>query len=176
MMGQAGHRERGRATGAFTLVELILVLGLLATLAAFAAPTLSRSFRGRTVEGEAERLLALNEYARNEAASSGVPVVVWADPDTRRYGAGAKAGYPADNLRSVEYTLHPDVSFDALNNVQPGQKGQGYNVAEYAPDGTLDPASTDTVRLVDRFENSLAIAQTDDHYGYEIVREAAVRR
>ena len=66
------------------------------------------------------------------------------------------------------------MSFDTLDNTQPGQDGHGVNVAEYAPDGTLDQtASASAVHLVDRFKDSVTLAQTADHYGYEIVRGEA---
>ena len=175
-MSRAAQRDGRRATAGFTLVELILVMVLLATLLAFVAPTLSRSMRSRTLDGEAERLLALTEYGRSEAASLGVPTVVWIDTASRSYGVDAKKGYPADGLRRKEYTLHPDVSFDTLDNTQPGQDGHGVNVAEYAPDGTLDQtASASAVHLVDRFTGSVTLAQTADHYGYEIVQGEAAR-
>lgn len=175
-MSRAASHDGRIAAGGFTLVELILVMGLLATMMAFVAPTLSRSFRSRTLDGEAERLLAVNEYARSEAASLGVPIVVWVDAANRRYGADAKKGYPGEGLRRKEYTLHPDVSFDTLENTQPGQDGHGVNVAEYAPDGTLEQiASASAVRLLDRFKGSVTLAQTADHYGYEIRDEEKTR-
>jgi len=40
-----------------TLIELILVMGLLAMVMALAAPRLSRFFEGRTLQEEARRLL-----------------------------------------------------------------------------------------------------------------------
>lgn len=176
MTGPLPSPPRRRGARAFTLVELILVMGLLATLMALVAPTLSRSMRSRTLDGEAERLLALTEYARSEAASLGVPTVVWVDTANRAYGVDAKKGYPADGLRRKEYTLHPDVSFDTLENTQPGQDGHGVNLAEYAPDGTLDQSvSASAVRLADRFKGSVTLAQTADHYGYEISHAEAAR-
>ena len=155
----------------FTLIELVIVMALLATFMAIVAPRLSGSLRQRNIDGEAARLLALTEYGRDEAASLGIPVVVWVDPAARRFGVDAKTGYPADNLRRKEYALTPDVSFDNVNNAVAGQGGRGVNAAEFEPDGTLDPSSLNTVRLVDRFKSSVSVVQTADHDGYEIVKE-----
>ncbi len=163
---------RRALTHGFTLVELILVMGLLTTLLAFAAPSLSRSLRQRGLDGEATRLLALTEYARDEAASLGVPLVVWIDTETRHYGVDAKAGYAADGLRRKDYTLNADVSFEAINDATGGgQAGRGVNAVEFEPDGTMDSSSVTRVRLVDRFKSSLALVKTADHYGYEIVKD-----
>ncbi len=167
-----GGMARGGCPGGFTLIELVIVMALLATLMAVVAPRLSGSLRQRNVEGEAARLLALTEYGRDEAASLGVPVVVWIDPASRRFGVDAKTGYSADNLRRKEYTLTPDVNFDAFGNEAAGQNGRGVNAAEFEPDGTLDSTSLHSVRLVDRFKSSVSLVQTADHYGYEIVKEA----
>lgn len=175
-MSHATRQDGRRSGSAFTLVELILVMALLATLMALVAPALSRSMRGRTLDGEAERLLALNEYGRNEAASLGVPTVVWVDVPGRRYGVDAKTGYPADGMHRKEFNLHPDVSFNAVENVQSTQSTPGTTIAEYQPDGTLEPASgTGTVGLVDRFKGAVSLVRTTDGGSYEIVRGETAR-
>src|ERR1051325_1837454 len=92
-----GMRRRNdmaaRPAPGFTLVELILVMALLATLMALAAPSLSRSMRQRNLSQEATRFVALTESARDEAVSQGVPMVVWIDPVGGRFGMGPKTGY-----------------------------------------------------------------------------------
>lgn len=165
-----GGLVRGGPPDGFTLIELVIVMALLATFMAVVAPRLSGSLRQRNIDGEAARLVALTEYSRDEAASLGIPVVVWVDPVSRRFGVDAKTGYPADNLRRKEYALTPDVNFDNVNNAA-GQGGRGINAAEFEPDGTLAPSSLNTVRLVDRFKSSVSVVQTADHDGYEIVKE-----
>ena len=56
---------RARQPSAFTLVELIIVMALLAVVVAVAAPTLGRSMRERNLADEMARLLSATEYARN---------------------------------------------------------------------------------------------------------------
>ena len=146
-------------------------MALLATLMALAVPSLARSLRQRNLDGEAARLLALTEYGRDEAASLGIPIVVWIDRDSRSFGVDAKTGYAADGFRRREYVLNADVNFDAISNAVSGQNGRGVNAAEFEPDGTMDSSSVNSVRLVDRFKSSVSLAQTADHYGYEIVKE-----
>jgi hypothetical protein len=48
----------------------------------------------------------------------------------------------------------------------------GNDVVEYLPDGTLDPSSQVSIRLVDRSNSTIEVAQTKDASGYEIVKDA----
>ena len=167
-----GGRSR---PGAFTLVELILVMALLVVMLAVAAPSLSRSFRARNLDQQASRLLALTEYSRDEAASQGIPMIVWIDPDSRRFGVDAHAGYTGNATRIKEYLLPEDLSFDPIDGAQASKTpGHGFDVAEFTPDGVLDPASAAAIHISGHNHADVAsIAQTTDGYGYEIVKGGA---
>jgi type II secretion system protein H len=160
--------DPSRRAGAFTLVELILVMTLLAIVMAIAAPSLSGSMRQRHLADEATRFVALTEYARDEAISQGVPMVVWFDPATARCGVEAKAGYPGEEQRAKEFTLNPDVHFEVASAASNGL----IEAVEYAPTGILQTASAASVRLVDRFASEMTVVRTTDGLGYEIVKES----
>ena len=88
--------ERGSAwagcfRGGFTLLELMLVLALLSVVIAVQAPTLARFFRGRNLDAEAQRFLALTRYGQNRAVAEGVPMVLWMDAEAGQYGLEAEA-------------------------------------------------------------------------------------
>src|SRR5262249_35221447 len=68
-----------RKARAFTLIELILVMTLLAIVLAIASPALSRFFKGRGLDNEARRFLALTRHAQSRAVGEGVPMVLWFD-------------------------------------------------------------------------------------------------
>ena len=157
-----------RSASAFTLVELILVMAILATILALSAPSLSRSFKQRNVDQEATRLLALTEYARDEAVSQGVPMSVWIEPNSGRFGVAVKDGYAGDASREKTYELPQDVHFE-LSQAATGQNGH-VDAAEFAPDGTLDTDSIEAVRIVDTSNSAVSLAQDDDGWGYEIVK------
>ncbi len=149
-------------------------MAVMVTLLAIVAPRVMRSIRDHNLGQEAARLQALTEFSRDEAASLGVPMTVWVDPDTRRYGAGVKAGYTVDVAHPKEYTLPSDLSFEPIQGAQVSKtEGHGFDVAEFAPDGTLDPASAAGVRIINRAQNTVvSVNQTADGYGYETVRGA----
>lgn len=162
--------DNGRATPAFTLVELILVMALVITLLALVAPSLSGSFRHHNLEEEAARLFALTEYGREEAISQGVPMVVWVSPDTGHFGLQEQSGYTGNPAHHKDYCLNPDIHFE-LTQAPPAQQGV-VNAILWTPDGVPDPAGVPSIRLVDRFGSSMTVAQTADACGYEIVKEA----
>jgi type II secretion system protein H len=61
---------------AFTLIELILVMTILLVVMAVAFPSLRGFFRGRNLDSEARRILALTRYGQSRAVAEGVPVVL----------------------------------------------------------------------------------------------------
>jgi type II secretion system protein H len=156
------------STRGFTLIEFVLVMALLATLMALAAPSLARSMRQRTLDQEAVRFLALTEHARNEAVSRGVPMVIWIEPETRRFGLESKPGHLLVEPRKLVYALAPEVRFELDRRA-----GVGRTMAtiEFGPDGWLVWDSLDWVRLVDRRESGLLVARGTNGWGYEIVKE-----
>jgi prepilin-type N-terminal cleavage/methylation domain-containing protein len=153
---------------AFTLVELIIVMGLLALAAGIAAPMLARSLRGRSISEEAQRFIALTEYGRDEAVSQGVPMTVWIDPGGQRFGVEPKEGFEGDTSRSREFALNPDIFIKADRIL----KGGSVSIAaEYAPDGAPATSNVDALSLEDRFGNVVNITRTRDLWSYEIVKE-----
>ena len=152
----------------FTLVELVVVMALLAIVAALSAPAMSRSIRARNLNGEAARFIAATEYGRDEAVSQGVPMTVWIDPATQRFGVDPRAGFEGIELRSREFAVNADIHFEMDGAVAGGGIVQ---VAEFAPDGVPGTASLETVRLVDRFDSEVIVVRTKDGWGYEIQKE-----
>ena len=160
---------RARSASGFTLVELIIVMTLLAIVAALAVPSLSRSMRQRNLDEEATRLLALTEYARDEAVSQGVPMIVWIDAKSQRYGIEPKAGFDSDETRARDYAMNPDVQIEIE---KAPASGGIVEAIEIEPDGAIGSASVASVRLVDRFKSEVTLSQTTDGWSYELVKEA----
>lgn len=129
----------------FTLVELILVMGLLAAALALSAPSLSRFVRRRYVENESLRLVAATEYARGEAVSRGVPFRVWAERETGRFGAEPAPGYVADGRAARVYALRRGVRLDVLEGARAA--ADRATVATFGPDGSPGEDAVPAVRL-----------------------------
>ena len=165
----AKRRQVCALQSAFTLVELIVVMALLAIVLALSAPSLARSMRQRNLEAEAARFLAATEYGRNEAVSQGVPMVLWIDAKTRSFGVEARSGFTGEASRDREFELHPDVEIEIEKAIARNAKVQSI---EFAPDGAPATTNIELVQLKDRFASVVTIAQTTDGWGYEILKEA----
>src|SRR6185295_5365670 len=70
---------------AFTLVELLLVMTVMVMVFALAMPTVANFFRGRTLDSEARRLLALTRSGQSRAVYEGVPMRLWVDAQQGSY-------------------------------------------------------------------------------------------
>ncbi len=162
-------RHRKAEVRAFTLLELITVMAVLSVLLALVAPALSSSFRARDLAAAGAQLLALTEYARDEAISQGVPMDVWVNPVNGQYGVMPKPGYPGDAARNKQYSLSAELHFDAANAAAPSS--QSHSAAEFAPDGSLDPSSASILRIVNLKKAAIAVTETRDGYGYELGKE-----
>jgi len=156
-----------KKTAAFTLIELVLVMVLLAVLMAVVAPSLSRASKGRVLEQEATRLLAASEYARSEAESQGLPMTLWIDPVGGTYGVCAKDGNPGIPAREKAWTLAPELRFDLQATVSTDAAGRVV-AAAFEPEGTLTPDSITPLILVSRSAERIGLELTDDGWGYEI--------
>jgi len=157
---------------AFTLIELVLVMAVLATVLAIVVPSLSLSFKQRHLAEEADRLLSLIEYGRDEAVSQGVPMVVWIDSDKGSFGLDAATGYTASGVSKKQYSLNDDLHFDAVKTTQSTRDGHAIAI-QFAPDGSPDTSNVDSIQIADRSNATMVLARTADGWGYEIVKEGA---
>jgi Tfp pilus assembly protein FimT len=158
-------------------MELLLVLALLAMAVALAAPALSRFYRGRALDSEARRLLALTRYAQSRAVAEGVPMVVWFKPEEAAYGLQAEAGGTAEaESKSVRYELDPALSMEpASGGASPWklatQIGSGHAVMRFTPDGYISDTSPEWVEIrVARTDTADAVrlALDENHLRYEL--------
>ena len=131
MTSTTGPRTNVERPGAaaFTLIELILVMALMLIVIAITAPSLSHFFRGRNLDSEANRFLALTRYARSRAVSEGVPMLLWLDPVQRTYGLTEEYSFTPRDEKAVTYRLEPDVELQldqrGVSVAQPSQSLPG---------------------------------------------------
>ena len=156
-------------SSAFTLIELILVLALLAVITSLAAPAMSNFIRGRALDSEARRLVALMHAGQSRAVSEGLPMVLWVDEKQGAYGLQAETtgqtGDPkAENL-SVDSTLQI-----AVLNTGLGTPTTFNNLPaiRFLADGTVDENSPPTLQLTDAAGVSRWLVEMRNHTGYEI--------
>lgn len=172
---------RGAATGAgFTLIELILVMALLATVLAVSSPSLSRFFRSRGLESEAQRFLALTRAAQSRAVSEGVPMVVWFDVKQRSYGLNADKSFVEEDPNAQEFTLDTALEMDARFSSDAAYVGRttefknekqetsGLYMLHFNPDGFVSLSSPEVVIFRQGKDTELWVAQSRNRLNYEI--------
>lgn len=176
------HRQDSRATRsrAFTLVELILVLVLLAIIATFVAAKMSSFVQGRALNFEARRLLSLTHYAQSRAVSEGVPMLLWVNAAASTYGLTAQSSYndPEGDAHAVTYTIDPSLRLETpTGEVTPvseqedeklGLTTDGIAYLRFTPDGFFDDTSVSKVTIRQGADAGLELVPTANRLAYEI--------
>jgi len=155
-----------------TLIELIVVMGLMATVLALSAPALSRFTIARKLDDEARRMLALTRYGRSEAVSRGVPMELWIDLEQNAYGLRPQSGYgSAESRPPVEFRISDGLTLEIAeqkrNTKTPG-------AILFWPDGAIDEDSLPRVTLRDDRDGGwrrIALADSGLEYALETTDE-----
>jgi Tfp pilus assembly protein FimT len=134
---------------------------------------MSRFIRGRALDTEARRLLALTHLAQSRAVSEGMPMMLWVDEKSDSYGfaseASAQGGDPKAETLNVDSTLAVSVVSTTagvpttFNNLP---------AIRFQADGTVDENSPLTLRLTDSDGFSRWLVATKFRTGYEITDTA----
>ena len=141
----AYKRQQGR-NGGFTLLELILVMVILSTVLAMAAPSLRGFFGSRKTHDTAAQILALTQFARSQAISEGIIYRLNFDTRERTYWLTAqKSGIFAmlDTEFGQIFTLPSDIVME-LKGIEE-EDDEIFLI--FTPQGTV---TTGTIRLIDR--------------------------
>lgn len=153
---------------AFSLIELILVMTLLVIAISVVAPVLSGFFRGRTLDSEARRLLALTRAGESRAVSEGRPMLLWVDASQQTYGLEEETSSRAGDPRALEFAMNNDLKLEAVNASPIAVRGRKLPAIRFQPDGTVDESSPTTLRLISSDGGALQLVETSNHLGYAI--------
>src|SRR6185369_11882132 len=174
-----GHDQRR----AFTLVELILVMALLAIVMAISAPALSNFFRGRTLDSEARCFVSLTRYGQSRAVSEGVPMVLLIDTRRGTYRLQQDPGYGEADSKAVNLTLGKDLQISVEDvpsvstQIMHGRQADP-NVPQlrFQPDGFIGATSPQTVVIRERTGETVYITQSRNRLHYEIHTSSSQNR
>jgi prepilin-type N-terminal cleavage/methylation domain-containing protein len=169
-------RRSGR--GAFTLIELIFVMALLAIGAALVAPHMTSFFHGRVLSSESRRMLSLVHYGQSRAVSEGVPVIVWFDARNASYGMSIQSGFADVDDHASTFTLGDGLTLetpttDPLPVSEQGDEQfglpQGLPVIRFLPDGFYDEVSVRKVVIHQGLEGAIELVPTPNRLDYELL-------
>lgn len=137
-----------------TLLELILVMLILSTVLAMAAPSLRGFFASRRIDDTAAHILALTQYARSQAISEGIVYRLNFDTRDCTYWLTAQKAGVFESLNTEVgqvYTLPKDIKLE-LEDI--GKKDRDVFIA-FTPHGTMTDG---TIRLIDQGGRTLEVA------------------
>jgi hypothetical protein len=163
-------------------------MAILTMMVSVSAPTLSHFFRGRTLDSEARRMLALLHTGQTRAVSEGVPMDFWVDAAQGRFGLEAERSYEPEDPKAVDLPIDSGLQIEvgsatnrpAATPMWPGQTISTINVAKVAlahptlptirflPDGSISDSSPMVLCLKNGEGASLLLAQAPSRLTYEI--------
>ena len=142
------NMQSERSVG-FTLLELILVMVILSTVLAMAAPSLRGFFASRQIQDAAAQILALTQFARSQAVSEGTTYRLNFDPDEATYWLTANQSGAFEEL-GVEFGRVFELPKDTELELENVERDGGESYVAFEPQGTVTPA---TIKLIDRRGN-----------------------
>src|SRR5262249_39482626 len=113
--------RRKRAEG-FTLIELILVMTILTIAVSVTAPALANFFRGRSLDSEARRLLALTHQGQSRAVSEGLPMELWVDTKQSKVGLAAEPSFESQDPKAVDFDIDPGMKIELTVDNNPNNQ------------------------------------------------------
>lgn len=141
----AYEKKCGR-NGGFTLLELILVMVILSTILAMAAPSLRGFFGSRKTHDTAAQILALTHFARSQAISEGIIYRLNFDTRERAYWLTAQKSGTFEML-SNEFGQIFTLPSDIVLELKGAEKEDDEIFLIFTPQGTV---TAGTIRLIDR--------------------------
>jgi prepilin-type N-terminal cleavage/methylation domain-containing protein len=158
--------------GGFTLLELILVMLILSTVLAMAAPSLRGFFGSRKTHDEAAQILALTQFARSQAISEGIIYRLNFETRERTYWLTAQQSGAFEKLKT-EFGQVFTFPNDIIAELEDVEKEDNEMFLEFTPQGTV---TAGTIRLIDRrglvlkvtcptVTESFSIVESQEDYG-----------
>lgn len=157
-------------------------MAILAIVAGVAAPRMVSFFRGRTLDVEARRILALTHYGQSRAIAEGAPVILWFDTQNNVYGLEVQAGFVDQDEKALQFAVDPDlkmtaelmdpnVAADYLEDTWGLPKDKA--LIRFTPDGFIDEMSVEKITLRHTDESELIVAVKPNRLAYEILHSDA---
>lgn len=164
-------------------------MAILTMAVSVTAPALSNFFRGRSLDSEARRLLALTHGGQSRAVSEGLPMDLWIDAAEGTFGLEAEPSYDSSDPHAVEFKFDSSLQVEVIKPaaitpppvLSPGQTMPSVvsvppaklvhptlPTIRFLPDGTISQSSPTKLRLSGRDGVALWLVQSSDKLSYEI--------
>ncbi len=165
---EIGQRNKPVCRRAFTLIELVMVMALLVVAVCLVAPRMSDFIRGRALDSEARRLMALTHAGQARAVSEGMPMVLWMDEKQGSYGLEQETPPKGGDPKAEQLTMSDSVHVAPVTSGSLGLTTfRNLPAIRFLPDGTIDENSPQTVKLA-QDNSQLWLVELQNHTGYEV--------
>jgi len=168
-IGNHGRCPRTGSRG-FTLLELILVMVILSTVLALAAPSLRGFFASRQINDTATQILALTQFARSQAISEGIAYRLNFDTQQRTYWLTAQQAGVFEQPKT-EFGQVFELPKDMAMELESLEKQERDVFLAFTPYGTVTPG---TVRLIDRGGRALEVTCLSATEAFSIVESTKI--
>jgi Tfp pilus assembly protein FimT len=160
---------------------------ILAIAVSFTAPALANFFRGRSLDYEARRLLALTRQGQSRAVSEGLPMELWFDTSKSAYGLEAEPSYEALDPKAINFAFDSQMQIEFSNqnsgahfgsvgmassssSANPTLASNHPNLPKirFLPDGSIAESSPPALHLIGRDGMSMWLMLSRNRLNYEI--------
>jgi type II secretion system protein H len=133
---------RSRRQSGFTLLELILVMVIICTALALAAPSLNGWARGSKMRNAVDQFVALTQFARTQAVSTGTVHRLQIDGAARTYYVVIQDVQGGDQFLPLNTEMGRPFSLpDEFSLKMTDESGQNRDFVDFYPTGRTDPAT-----------------------------------
>lgn len=145
-------------------------MALMVVAISLAAPALSNFVRGRALDSEARRLLALMHAGQSRAVSEGMPMVLWVDAKKGAYGLQMETTGPNGDPKAEDLDVDSSLQISVPNSgtSAPVTTFMNLPAIRFLPGGTVDENSPSTIVLTDSAGVSRWLVLNSARTGYEI--------
>jgi type II secretion system protein H len=158
-----------RASAGFTLIELVLVMAILIVVLSMSAPSLTSFFKGRALDAEGHRFLALTRHAQNRAVSEGLPMTLWINSREGKYGLEIAPGFAELDAKAAEFQLGRDLEIDVSNTaLGAAMRVNNEVLLRFSPDAFMDEGNPETIIIKEKNGEAVMIAASRNRLHYEI--------
>jgi prepilin-type N-terminal cleavage/methylation domain-containing protein len=165
---EIGQHHKPQAPCAFTLIELVLVMALLVVAVCMVAPRMVDFVRGRALDSESRRLLALTDAGQARAVSEGMPMVLWLNQKQNTCGLQEETPLKGGDPKAENVTISDSVQIAPVTQGSLGTTTfNNLPAIRFLPDGTVDEDSPHTLQLTEG-NDTLWLTELQNRTGYEI--------
>lgn len=163
-----GNPSKRWNQSAFTLVEMVLVMVLLAVAVSIVVPKMSGFVRGRALDSEARRFFSLAHAGQSRAISEGMPMVLWIDEKNNGYGLEQETSGNTADTKAEVFTADENVQIAVMNLSGGATMFNNLPAIRFLADGSVDENSPQMIKLTGPTGDALWLLESADRRGYEI--------